>query len=137
MFDTAGAAVFAIAVDSVTADVACTEPESTRPPTATSSPSRYGSGPARTSTVVGGEPAVRAADFRLLADRTASPSPTASPRRHLPARRRGVPGRPDPADQELAGVVVLEVPATTGTLVFAPGFLTVGAEWQYGPTAAG
>ena len=117
---------------SVSTDLACTDPAST--------PAANGhliavqvqvtTGPDLSA--VGGEPAIRAADFRFLG-RTASPSPMPASPAPTPAFPTPSPSRPapSPADQELTGIVVLDVPATTGTLVFSPDFLTVGAEWAY------
>jgi hypothetical protein len=139
VFDGAtGAASFAIAAETISPDVACTDPAST--------PAANGrliavlvhvtTGPDLSA--VGGEPAVRAADFRFLAPdgSTLTKAGTPSAATCLPDTEEFPAGRIAP-DQELTGTVVLDVPATAGTLVFAPGFLPVGAEWEFGPPAGG
>ena len=45
-----------------------------------------------------------------------------------------LPAGPLAPGQEIAGTVVLDVTTTTGTIVLAPDFLTVGAEWAYEPS---
>jgi hypothetical protein len=81
---------------------------------------------------VGGDPAIRASDFSFLAEDGITFTDPASPSADscLPDAE-SFPAGPLTADQELTGVVVLDVPATTGTLVFTPGFLGTGAEWAY------
>ena len=81
---------------------------------------------------VGGAPAIRASDFSFLAEDGITFTDPASPSADacLPDAEP-FPAGPLTADQELSGVVVLDVPATTGTLVFSPGFLDTGAEWAY------
>ena len=75
---------------------------------------------------------VRAADFRLLGPDgvPAAEADTPSAGSCLPDAE-SLPSGPLTTGQELTGTVVLDVPAATGTIVFAPDFLTVGAEWAY------
>jgi hypothetical protein len=127
------AASFAIAADSMSLDVACTDPAST--------PAANGrliavlvhvtTGPDLAA--VGGGPAVSAADFRFLAPDgvTLLEAGTPSAATCLPDTEE-FPAGPIAPGQDLTGTVVLDVPAAAGTLVFAPGFLPVGGEWQYG-----
>ena len=139
VFDGAtGAASFAIAADSISPDVACTDPAST--------PAANGrliavlvhvtTGPDLTA--VGGGPAVSAADFRFLAPDgvTLLEAGTPSAATCLPDTEE-FPAGPIAPGQDLTGTVVLDVPPTAGTLFFAPDFLPVGAEWEYVPPAAG
>lgn len=133
-----GVAAFAIAVESVAHDVACTDPAS--------APTGNGhliavrllvtTGP--DVTPVGGEPSVRPADFRVLGPdgTTLTAVGTPSVGTCLPGSEE-FPAGPLAAGQETTGAVVLAVPATAGTLLFAPGYLPVGGEWEYGPPAAG
>ena len=83
-------------------------------------------------TAVGGDPAIRASDFSFLAEDGVTFTDPASPSADscLPDAE-SFPAGPLTADQQLTGVVVLDVPATTGTLVFSPEFLSMGAEWAY------
>lgn len=132
-----GAVALAIAVDSVDADVLCTGPAHPAPTNGdlVAVLVRVTTGPDLSA--VGGEPTVRAADFQFLAPDggTLVGAGTPSAAGCVPEADR-FPADPMTAGQVLSGVVVLDVPATTGTLVFAPDFLPVGAEWHYGPPAA-
>lgn len=132
-----GAAALAISVESVAVGVACAGPAN--------APAANGSFVAlllRVTTdadlsAVGGEPSIAATDFRFLGADGAlleAGSPSAA---SCVVEEASFPTGPLAADRELSGVVVLDVPATTGTIVFVPPFLTVGAEWTYGPPAAG
>ena len=139
MFDGAtGTPAFAIAVERVALDVVCTEPGST--------PAANGqliavrvhvtTGPGLSA--LGGEPAVRPGRFRFLAADGSTLTEVGTPGADacLPNREE-FPAGPLAPGEELTGVVVLDVPAKAGTLVFSPGFLPVGGEWEFGPRAAG
>jgi hypothetical protein len=139
MFDDAtGAPAFTIAVKRVAQDVVCTEPGGT--------PAANGhliavrvhvtTGPGLAA--LGGEPAVRAERFRFLAPDGGTLTEVGTPAADacLPDREE-FPAGPLAPGQDLAGVVVLDVPATAGRLVFAPGFLPVGGEWKFEARAGG
>ena len=136
--DATGDPAFAIAVERVARDVVCTEPGST--------PAANGhliavrvhvtTGPGLPA--LGGEPAVRAGRFRFLAPDGDTLTEVGTPGADacLPNREE-FPAGPLAPGKELAGVVVLDVPAKAGTLVFSPGFLPVGGEWEFEARAAG
>jgi hypothetical protein len=131
------AVAFAIAVDGVDADVACADPAN--PPPVNGSLVallvRVTTGPDLSA--VGGEPAVRAGDFRVVGPDGGAPLDAGTPSAaSCVPEGDAFPVGPLTAGQERTGVVVLDVPTPTGTLVFAPDFLPVGAEWVYGPPAA-
>jgi hypothetical protein len=139
VFDRAtGSPTFAITVTGVEHEVTCTDPASVPPVNgfliavlvhATTGPD---------VTAIGGEPTVRAADFRVLAPGSTALTEVASPSADAClSDAEAFPASPLPAGQQRAGAVVLDVPAAAGTLVLASGFLPAGAEWEFGPPAAG
>jgi hypothetical protein len=127
-----GAIAFAVAVEGVSPDVACADPASP--------PAENGhliAVQVRVTTgadlaAIGGPPVVRAADFRFLGP-DGVPLAAAGTPGAVACLPDAVPLPPGPvtAGQELTATVVLDVPATTGTVVFAPDFLAAGAEWAY------
>jgi hypothetical protein len=125
-----GAASFAIAVDGVVTDLTCSEPAVNGHLVAVTVRATTGADLA----AVGGAPAIRATDFRFLAEDGVrlTKAATRSADSCLPAAER-FPAGPLAAAQELSGVVVLDLPPTAGRLVFTPEFLAVGAEWKYAP----
>jgi hypothetical protein len=134
VFDSTGAAAFAIAVDRIDTDVVCTAPEST--------PAVRGHLIAlhlRVTTgadlsVLGDAPAIRAIDFRTLAaGGSLAEAATPGAGSCLPDAE-SFPAGALTAGQELVGTLVLDVAAPTGTVVFTPAHLTVGAEWTYAPS---
>jgi hypothetical protein len=133
VFDKAtGAVAFAVAVDSVSTDVACTHPKS-----APAENGRFIAVQVRVTTgsdlsAVGGEPGVRSAGFRFLAKDgvTLVPAGTKSADSCL-RDSESFPSRPLSRDQELTGTIVLDVPKSAGTIVFRPKYLTAGGEWAY------
>jgi hypothetical protein len=127
-----GAVAFAVAVEGVSPDVTCTDPASPPAENGHLIAVRVRVTTGTDLSAVGGDPVVRAADFHLLGpDGVPLPAAgTPSAESCLPDAE-AFPSGPVTAGQELTGTVVLDVPATTGTVVFAPDFLTVGAEWAY------
>ena len=129
--DVTGAVALAVAVDDVSFDVACSDPASTPATNGHLMAVQVRIATGSDLSAVGGEPVVRAADFRFLgADGVPSAADTPSAGSCLPGAESLPPG-PVAAGQELTGTVVLDVPATTGTIVFAPDYLAAGAEWAY------
>jgi hypothetical protein len=130
--DATGAVAFAVAVDSVSTDVACTNPKS-----APAENGRFIAVQVRVTTgsdlsAVGGEPGVRSAGFRFLAKDGATLVGAGTPSADSCLRDgESFPSRPLGPDQELTGTVVLDVPKSAGTIVFRPKYLTAGAEWAY------
>jgi len=133
VFDNAtGAVAFAVAVDSVSTDVACTNPKS-----APAENGRFIAVQVRVTTgsdlsAVGGEPGVRSAGFRFLAKDGVTLVGAGTPSADSCLRDgESFPSRPLGPDQELTGTIVLDVPESAGTIVFRPKYLTAGAEWAY------
>jgi hypothetical protein len=127
-----GALVLTVAVDSVVADVTCAGP-ATLPAVnghLIAVQVRVTTGSDLTS--LGEAPAVRATDFSFVGEDgvTLIEAGTDSAASCVPDTS-ALSTDPLAPDQELAGTVVLDVPATTGTLVLAPDFLASGAEWAY------
>jgi hypothetical protein len=123
-----GAASFAVAVDSVATDLACTAPAVNGHLVAVTVRATTGAD----LSAVGGAPAIRATDFRFLAEDGATFTQAATPSADsCHAAAESFPAGPLAAGQERTGVVVLDVPATSGALVFTPEFLGTGAEWAY------
>lgn len=131
VYDATGAVAFAVAVDSVAADPVCADPAS-----APAVNGRLIAVQVRVTTgsdlsAVGGEPAIRASAFRFVAPDGVTLVGAGTPSAESCLLDTAFPSRQLGRDQELTGTVVLDVPATTGTLVFRPRFLTAGAEWAY------
>jgi hypothetical protein len=130
--DATGAAAFAIAVDGVAPDLACTEPGSVPAVNGHLIAVRVRAITGADLSAAGGAPAIRATDFRFLADGSGTPVEAATPSAgSCLAAGESFPTGPLGPGREVTGVVVLDVPAITGRLVFAPGFLSPGAEWAY------
>jgi hypothetical protein len=127
-----GAAAFAIAIGGVAPDPVCTAPESAPAVNGHLVAVRVRVVTGADLSAVGDAPAIRATDFRYLADGSGTPveAATASAASCL-AAGESFPAGPLGPGREVTGVVVLDVPAITGTLVYAPGFLSLGAEWAY------
>jgi hypothetical protein len=133
-----GAAAFGITVTGVELEVTCTDPASVPPVNGFLIAVRVRATTGPDLAAVGGEPTVRAADFRFLAPEGTTLTEVATPGADAClSDAEEFPAGPLPAGQQTAGVVVLDVPETAGTLVLAPGFLSAGAEWEFGPPAAG
>jgi hypothetical protein len=126
-----GAVVFAVTIESVSPDLACTEPASTPPANGHLIAVQVRVTTGSNLSAVGGAPTVRASDFRFLGpDGVLTKAGTPSADSCLPDAT-SFPTGPLAAGQKLTGTVVLDVPATTGTIVFTPAYLTVGGEWTY------
>ena len=135
VFDGAGVAVFAVAVDSIEIDVVCTAPESTAPVNGHLIALQVRVTTGADLSVLGAAPALAAGDFRVLADDGVTLAEAVTPSADACMPDAGsLPVGPLAPTRELAGTVVLDVAATTGTIVFAPDFLTVAGEWTYAPS---
>jgi hypothetical protein len=132
--DNTGTAAFTTVVDSVATDVVCTAPDGVPAVNGHLIALQVRVTTGADLSVLGLEPALLASDFRVLAADGVTLTDAATPSADscLPDET-SLPAGPLTPDQELAGTVVLEVAATTGTIVFAPGFLSTGAEWTYAP----
>jgi hypothetical protein len=133
--DMTGAVVFAVTIQSVSPVVACTDPASTPTTDGHLIAVQVRVTTGSNLSAVGGSPTVRAPDFRLLGPDgvTLTQAGTPSADSCLPDAE-SFPTGPLAAGQQLSGTVVLDVPgttATTGTIVFAPDFLTIGGEWAF------
>jgi hypothetical protein len=127
-----GAVVFAVTIQSVSPDLACTDPASTPAANGHLIAVQVRVTTGSNLSAVGGSPTVRAPDFRFLGPDgvTLTQAGTPSADSCLPDAD-SFPTGPLAAGQQFTGTVVLDVPATTGTIVFAPAFLTIGGEWAY------
>lgn len=132
VFDGTGAAVFAIAVDAVDTEIACTVAE-TAPAVegyVIALHVRVTTGPDLSS--LGDDPAIGTSDFLALAADDVTLTGAAGPAAgSCPSDAGSLPMGPLTPNHQLAGTVVLAVGTATGTVVFAPDFMTVGAEWAY------
>jgi hypothetical protein len=126
-----GAVAFSVTIESISPVRACTAPSSTPPANGHLIAVRVRVTTGSDLSAVGGLPAVRAPDFRFLGpDGVLTKTGTPSAHSCLPAAE-SFPTGPLATGQKLTGTVVLDVPATRGTIVFAPPFLTIGGEWAY------
>ena len=127
-----GSLVLAVGVDSVSAEVTCTGPDATPPVNGHLVAVHVSVTTGSDLTAVGGEPAFGAGAFSFLGADGVTLTGAATPSTESCLPDAGAfPAGPLGADQEFAGVVILDVPAIAGTLVLAPEFLPVGAEWTY------
>jgi hypothetical protein len=126
-----GALVLAVGVDSVSAEVTCTGPNATPTVNGHLIAVHLSATTGSDLTAVGGEPAFGPADFSFLGADGVTLTGAGTPSAESCVPDGAFPAGPLGADQEFAGVVILDVPAVAGTLVLAPEFLPVGGEWTY------
>jgi hypothetical protein len=127
-----GAVAFTVSIDSLSTDVTCTDTKTTPAVNGRLIAVRVRVTTGSDLSAVGGHPAIRSSDFRFLAPDggTLVAAGTPSADTCLPDTET-FPAGPLSPGKELTGTVVLDVPATAGTIAFTPAFLTRGAEWAY------
>jgi hypothetical protein len=127
-----GALALAVGVDSVSAEVTCPGPDALPPVNGHLVAVHLSVTTGSDLAAVGGAPAFGAAAFLFLGADGATLTPAATPSTESCLPDAGAfPAGPLGVDQELAGIVILDVPAIAGTLVLSTEFLPVGGEWTY------
>lgn len=125
-----GETVVALVLDAVVVDLPCTATDPATPPTGHLVGLRLTVTTGPDLSTLAEPPAVTAADFSLVGEDGVPLTELGTAAAQACLAEGAFPTGPLAAGQTVPGMLVLEVPGTTGTVVYRPAFLPAAARWQ-------